>query len=53
MGFLPKAHQPTWKSTLSTLEECKKQLQNTWEQAVQVMVHAQSLWCKTLNYHPY
>jgi len=53
MGFVPTAHQPKHDSNLPALEECKLQLQKAWEQATQAMTHAQSLWHKTSNYHPY
>jgi hypothetical protein len=53
MGFIPSANQPTHECKLPTLTERKEQLQTAWQQAVLLIMHAQSLWHKMVNFRPY
>jgi len=53
MGFLPRAHQPKWDSVFPAIEERKAHLQEAWKQAIISIIHLQTLWHKTLKFHPY
>jgi hypothetical protein len=53
MGFVPIAHQPCCESVLPMLETHKETLQNAWQQAIKSIMHAQLLWNKLAEYHPY
>src|SRR6266851_5097469 len=53
MGFIPSVHQPTRQCNFPALTERKAQLQTAWQQATVSITHAQSLWRKAVNFHPY
>jgi hypothetical protein len=53
MGFVPQVYQPIQESIIPTIEECHLKLCEAWDQALKSIAHAQSLWQKSIKFHPY
>jgi len=53
MGFLPKAHQPWQDSNLPAVEARQHAIRTAWNKAITSISHAQLLWQRLPQFHPY
>jgi Chromo (CHRromatin Organisation MOdifier) domain len=53
MGYLPRAHQPTWEGEVPAIEERKRLIKQAREDTHKAIAKVQSFWNKRTTFHPY